>query len=211
MSKSAGSGSAMRGARVPVAIGQTPVRMDDASRTSAPTPSSPSTCGSGGSWRSSAFPEARKPAWKLAGRLRPRRRRRCRPRRRSRTTPRTSCVGRLVVGAINLGTKRIAGFRSEFLVLGGLEPDGTVHLLARRRRRARATSSREAGASRWSRWRCSPWRRAATTASRGGAARRPPPRRPSTTGSSTTTATDAGHDRPRRRRARAEPLAPTVD
>lgn len=37
--------------------------------------------------------------------------------------------GRLVVGAINLGAKRIAGFRSEFLVLGGLEPDGTVHLL----------------------------------------------------------------------------------
>ncbi len=38
-------------------------------------------------------------------------------------------VGRLIVGAINLGPKRIAGFRSEFLVLGGLEPDGTVHLL----------------------------------------------------------------------------------
>jgi tRNA-binding protein len=39
-------------------------------------------------------------------------------------------VGRLIVGAINLGPKRIAGFRSEFLVLGGLEPDGTVHLLS---------------------------------------------------------------------------------
>lgn len=39
-------------------------------------------------------------------------------------------LGRLVVGAINLGTKRIAGFRSEFLVLGGLEADGTVHLLS---------------------------------------------------------------------------------
>ncbi|WP_205745637.1 hypothetical protein [Egibacter rhizosphaerae] len=37
--------------------------------------------------------------------------------------------GRLVVGAINLGDKRIAGFTSEFLVLGGLEPDGTVRLL----------------------------------------------------------------------------------
>jgi tRNA-binding protein len=34
-----------------------------------------------------------------------------------------------VVGAINLGSKRIAGYKSEFLVLGGLEPDGTVHLL----------------------------------------------------------------------------------
>jgi tRNA-binding protein len=39
-------------------------------------------------------------------------------------------VGREVVGAINLGTKKIAGFTSEFLVLGGLEPDGTVRLLA---------------------------------------------------------------------------------
>lgn len=39
-------------------------------------------------------------------------------------------IGRLVVGAINLGAKRIAGFRSEFLVLGGLEQDGTVHLLS---------------------------------------------------------------------------------
>lgn len=39
-------------------------------------------------------------------------------------------VGRQVVGALNLGTRRIAGFVSEFLVLGGLEPDGTVRLLA---------------------------------------------------------------------------------
>jgi tRNA-binding protein len=39
-------------------------------------------------------------------------------------------IGRLVVGAVNLGTKRIAGLSSEFLVLGGLEPDGTVRLLA---------------------------------------------------------------------------------
>jgi tRNA-binding protein len=39
-------------------------------------------------------------------------------------------VGRSVVGAVNLGPRRIAGFRSEFLVLGGLEPDGTVRLLA---------------------------------------------------------------------------------
>jgi tRNA-binding protein len=38
-------------------------------------------------------------------------------------------VGRQVVGAVNLGTKRIAGFVSEFLILGGLEPDGTVRLL----------------------------------------------------------------------------------
>ncbi|CAN5401671.1 tRNA-binding protein [soil metagenome] len=74
------------------------------------------------------FPEARLPAWKLTvdfgaavGQLR--------------TSAQITnysaqeLVGRLVVGAINLGAKRIAGFRSEFLVLGGLEPDGTVHLL----------------------------------------------------------------------------------
>ena len=38
-------------------------------------------------------------------------------------------MGRIVVGAINLGTKRIAGFVSEFLILGSLDPDGTVRLL----------------------------------------------------------------------------------
>jgi tRNA-binding protein len=38
-------------------------------------------------------------------------------------------VGRLVVGAINLGVKRVAGFRSEFLILGVIHGDGTVSLL----------------------------------------------------------------------------------
>ncbi|MFO7778652.1 MAG: tRNA-binding protein [Nitriliruptoraceae bacterium] len=38
-------------------------------------------------------------------------------------------LGRQVVGAVNLGPRRIAGFVSQFLVLGGLEPDGTVRLL----------------------------------------------------------------------------------
>lgn len=37
--------------------------------------------------------------------------------------------GRMVVGAVNLGTRRIAGFKSEFLILGALDPDGTVRLL----------------------------------------------------------------------------------
>ena len=37
--------------------------------------------------------------------------------------------GRMVVGAVNLGTKRIAGFKSEFLILGAIDPDGTVRLL----------------------------------------------------------------------------------
>lgn len=75
------------------------------------------------------FPKARRPAWKLTvdfgpdvGQLRTS----------AQITNYTAqeLVGRLVVGAINLGDKRIAGFRSEFLVLGGLEPDGTVHLLS---------------------------------------------------------------------------------
>jgi len=75
------------------------------------------------------FPEARTPAWKLTvdfgpdvGELRTS----------AQVTnyPREELVGRLVVGAINLGVKRVAGFKSEFLVLGALEPEGLVHLLA---------------------------------------------------------------------------------
>ena len=39
-------------------------------------------------------------------------------------------IGRRVVGALNLGEKRLpTGFLSQFLVLGALEPDGTVRLL----------------------------------------------------------------------------------
>ena len=75
-----------------------------------------------------AFPEARKPAWKLTvdfgpvvGVLRT-------------STQVTSygedeLVGRKVVAAINLGPRRIAGFKSEFLVLGSMDPDGRVRLL----------------------------------------------------------------------------------
>ena len=39
-------------------------------------------------------------------------------------------LGRTVIGAINLGDKTLpTGFLSQFLVLGALEPDGTVRLL----------------------------------------------------------------------------------
>ncbi len=38
-------------------------------------------------------------------------------------------VGRNIVAAINLGTKRIAGVKSEFLILGALMADGEVRLL----------------------------------------------------------------------------------
>lgn len=74
------------------------------------------------------FPEARKPAWKLTvdfgpvvGTLQTS----------AQVTnyTREELMGRLVVGALNLGRKRIAGFTSEFLVLGSLDPDGTVRLL----------------------------------------------------------------------------------
>ena len=74
------------------------------------------------------FPEARKPAWKLSvdfgpliGTLR--------TSAQIRNYAADELVGRMVVGAVNLGRKRIAGFVSEFLVLGALDPDGTVRLL----------------------------------------------------------------------------------
>ena len=74
------------------------------------------------------FPQARKPSWRLTVDFGP-----------LVGTLRTSAqvtnygadelTGRMVVGAVNLGRKRIAGFVSEFLVLGALDPDGTVRLL----------------------------------------------------------------------------------
>jgi tRNA-binding protein len=74
------------------------------------------------------FPEARKPAYKLSVDFGPR----------VGTLTTSAQVtnyskdelrGRMVVGAINLGSKRIAGFESQFLILGSLDPDGTVRLL----------------------------------------------------------------------------------
>jgi tRNA-binding protein len=75
------------------------------------------------------FPEARSPAYRLTIDLG-----------RDLGTRRSSAqitnyapedlLDRQVVVAANLGRKRIAGFVSEVLVLGGLEADGTVRLLA---------------------------------------------------------------------------------
>jgi tRNA-binding protein len=74
------------------------------------------------------FPEARRPAWKLTvdfgpaiGQLRTS----------AQVTnyPADALLGRTVVGAVNLGTKRIAGFDSEFLMLGAFDADGVVSLL----------------------------------------------------------------------------------
>ena len=74
------------------------------------------------------FPQARNPSWKVTvdfgpvvGELKT-----------SAKITNYTCddlLGRLVVGAINLGPRRIAGFKSEFLILGALDPDGTVRLL----------------------------------------------------------------------------------
>jgi tRNA-binding protein len=74
------------------------------------------------------FPEARKPAWKVrvdfglaVGELRTS----------AQVTnyPAEALVGRTVVGALNLGTRRIAGFESQFLLLGATDPQGQVQLL----------------------------------------------------------------------------------
>ena len=44
--------------------------------------------------------------------------------------PRSQLIGRAVVAAINLGEKTLpTGFVSQFLILGALDPDGTVRLL----------------------------------------------------------------------------------
>lgn len=74
------------------------------------------------------FPEARKPSWKVTVDFGPVLGTR-RTSAQITNYPQEALVGRTVVGALNLGTKRIAGFRSEFLILGALDPDGTVQLL----------------------------------------------------------------------------------
>lgn len=75
------------------------------------------------------FPEARDPAWKLTIDLGPQLGLR-RSSAKITNYPAEELRGRSVVVAANLGPRRIAGFVSEVLVLGGLEPDGTVRLLA---------------------------------------------------------------------------------
>lgn len=73
------------------------------------------------------FPDARKPAWKLRVDFGPLGERW--------TSAQVTnyaaeeLVGRRVVGAVNLGARRIAGFESQFLVLGAVDEHGTVTLL----------------------------------------------------------------------------------
>jgi tRNA-binding protein len=73
------------------------------------------------------FPEARKPAWKVAVDFGPLGKR-WTSAQITHYSP-DELVGRLVVGAVNLGAKRIAGFRSEFLLLGAVGEDDVVRLL----------------------------------------------------------------------------------
>ena len=75
-----------------------------------------------------AFPEARKPAWQIrvdfgaeVGLLW--------TSAQVTTYSAEELVGRRVVGAVNLGTRRIAGFESAFLLLGAVQADGSVVLL----------------------------------------------------------------------------------
>jgi tRNA-binding protein len=82
--------------------------------------------------RAEPFPEARKPAYKLEidfGELGVKRS----SAQLTRLYKPEQLVGRQVVCAVNLGDRRIAGFVSEVLVLGGMVSDAEVVLLATER------------------------------------------------------------------------------
>ena len=76
------------------------------------------------------FPEARKPAIKLAIDFGPELGiKRSSAQLTVHYTP-DALVGRQIIAAVNLGTRRIAGFTSEVLVLGGMPTSTEVVLLA---------------------------------------------------------------------------------
>jgi tRNA-binding protein len=85
------------------------------------------------------FPEARKPALKLTIDFGPELGvKRSSAQITTHYTPR-QLVGRQVVAAVNLGTRRIAGFESEVLVLGAMPMPTEVVLLAPDQRVANGT------------------------------------------------------------------------
>lgn len=77
------------------------------------------------------FPEARTPAYKLRIDFGPGIGDRMSSAQLTLTYPDPAAlVGRMCVAVTNFPPRRIAGFRSEVLVLGAVGPDGAVHLLA---------------------------------------------------------------------------------
>jgi tRNA-binding protein len=73
------------------------------------------------------LPEARRPAWKLRLDLGPLGQRVASAQ--ITTYPPQELVGTTVVCVVNFPPRRVAGFKSEVLVLGVYDPDGTVILL----------------------------------------------------------------------------------